>query len=73
MKVVFATLGVDIGVAGVFLFGSLMVSFQRTGTSLLLGKPHDCVLGYGITPSSLVEKLKAVLLLKGIGVLPASV
>ena len=72
MEIVFAAGGVNIGVAGVFLFGALMMGLQSTSTAFLLCKPHNSVLGDGITPSCCVEKLKAILPPQGIGVLPAS-
>jgi len=38
--------GVDVGIAGVFVLCTLVVSLQSAGAALLLGKPQDCVLGY---------------------------
>lgn len=72
MEIVLAALGVDVGIAGVFLFGALVVRRQSASTALLFCEPHDCVLGDVITPSCFVEKLKVVLPPKGIGVFPAS-
>jgi hypothetical protein len=48
MEIVFAAGGVDVGIAGVFLFGSLMVGFQSAKAAFLLGEAHDGVLRNGV-------------------------
>lgn len=73
MEIVLAALSVDVRITGILFFGALAMSLQPASASLLFGKPHDGVLGDDITPSCIVEKLKAILPSKGIWLLPASV
>lgn len=44
VEIVFAFRDVDIGVAGIFFFGALMVCLQSARAAFLFGEAHDCIL-----------------------------
>jgi len=47
VKIVFAFRGINVGITGVFFFGTLVVSLQRARAAFHLLEPHDGILCYG--------------------------